>query len=75
MKTLWQRLSKENKSKLKISVKLYPNMSGKLIETLKNEYSWSNLKFELIIWLMQETTNEPTTFENVDKIFDYETIK
>ena len=49
MKTLWQRLSKENKSKLKTSVKLYPNMSGKLIESLKNEYSWADLKFELII--------------------------
>ena len=75
MKTLWQRLSKENKSKLKTSVKLYPNMSGKLIESLKNGYSWADLKFELIIWLMQETTNEPTTIENVDKIFDYEKIK
>jgi len=70
MKTLWKRLSKENRNKLKVSAKMYPHSIGKLIKALKTEYSYSSLTFECIVWLMQETTGEQTTITNVDKLFN-----
>lgn len=72
MKTLWKRLSKENRTKLKVSEKEYPNATGQLIKALKTEYSYISLSFECIIWLLQETTCEQTTLTNVDKLFDEE---
>jgi hypothetical protein len=72
METLWKRLSKENKTKLTNSATLYPCISGNLINALKIEVSWASLKFEHIIWLMQNTTGEKTLIENVDKLFDNE---
>ena len=72
MKTLWKRLSKENRNKLKVSAKKYPNSTGQLIKALKTEYSYFYLNFEQILWLMQETTGEQTTVSNVDKLFDEE---
>ena len=71
MKNLWQRLSKENKAKIKNSP--YKYLSTKLQYELKMEVAWSSLKFESIIFLMQNTTGEPTLIENVDKLFDNET--
>jgi hypothetical protein len=68
MKTLWQRLSKENKEKIKASP--YKYLSVKLQNELKIEVAWSSLKFESIIFLMQETTGEKTLIENVDKLFE-----
>jgi len=70
MKTLWKRLSKENRNKLKVSAKKYPNSTGQLIKALKNEYSYISLSFECIIWLLQETTAEQTTLTNVDELFN-----
>ena len=70
MKTLWKRLSKENRNKLKVSAKKYPNSTGQLIKALKTEYSYISLSFECIIWLMQETTGEQPTITNVDELFN-----
>jgi hypothetical protein len=70
METLWKRLSKENRQKIKSSP--YKYLATKLQYELKSEVAWSSLKFESIIFLMQNTTGEPTLIENVDKLFDNE---
>lgn len=70
MKTLWKRLSKENRNKLKVSAIKYPHSIGLLIKALKTEYSYNSLTFECIVWLLQETTGEQTTLTNVDKLFN-----
>lgn len=70
MKTLWKRLSKENRNKLKVSAKMYPHSIEQLIKALKTEYTYFNLTFEHILWLMQETTGDQTTVTNVDKLFN-----
>jgi hypothetical protein len=72
METLWKRLSKENRQKIKSSP--YKYLATKLQAELKNEVAWSSLKFESIIFLMQNTTGEKTLIENVDKLFDNEKV-
>jgi hypothetical protein len=72
METLWKRLSKENRQKIKSSP--YKYSSTKLQAELKTEVAWSSLKFESIIFLMQNTTREKTLIENVDKLFDNEKV-
>ena len=72
MKTLWKRLSKDSRNKLKVSAKMYPHSIGPLIKALKTEYTYFDLTFEHILWLLQETTGEQTTVSNVDKLFDEE---
>jgi hypothetical protein len=68
MKTLWKKLSKENRSKLKTCP--YRFTAKKLICELKSEVAWTNLRFESVIFLMQETTGEKTLIENVDNLFN-----
>jgi hypothetical protein len=70
MKSLWKKLSKENRQKIKNSP--YKYRSNKLQHELKMEVAWSSLRFESIIFLMQNTTNETTLIENVDRLFDNE---
>lgn len=70
MKTLWKKLSKENRQKIKSSP--YKYLATKLQHELKSEVAWTNLRFESIIFLLQETTGEKTLIENVDKLFDNE---
>ena len=70
MKTLWKKLSKENREKIKSSP--YKYLATKLQYELKSEVAWTNLRFESIIFLLQETTGEKTLIENVDKLFDNE---
>jgi hypothetical protein len=72
MKTLWKRLSKENRQKIKSST--YKYLSAKLQAELKNEVAWSSLKFESVIFLMQNTTGEKPLIENVVKLFDNEKV-
>jgi hypothetical protein len=72
METLWKRLSKENRQKIKSSS--YKYLATKLQYELKMEVAWSSLKFESIIFLLQETTGEPTLIENVDKLFNNEKV-
>ena len=70
METLWKKLSKENRQKIKSSP--YKYLATKLQYELKSEVAWTNLRFESIIFLLQETTGEKTLIENVDKLFDNE---
>ena len=70
MKTLWKKISKENREKIKSSP--YKYLATKLQYELKSEVAWTNLRFESIIFLLQETTGEKTLIENVDKLFDNE---
>ena len=70
MKTLWEKLSKENRQKIKSSP--YKYLATKLQHELKSEVAWTMLRFESIIFLMQNTTGEKTLIENVDKLFDNE---
>jgi predicted transcriptional regulator len=43
MKTLWERLSKENQLILLENQKEYPSTYENIIEELKNNYGWTNL--------------------------------
>ena len=43
MKTLWERLSKENQLRLLENQKEYPSIYENIIEELKNNYGWTNL--------------------------------
>jgi hypothetical protein len=72
MRTLWKKLSKENRQKIKSSP--YKYLATKLQNELKMEVAWTNLRFESVIFLLQETTGEKTTIENVDNLFNYEKI-
>jgi hypothetical protein len=58
MKTLWERLSEENKQKIKLNSTLYPTIIRDLIDELKNTYSYTDLKFESVIFLVQELTKD-----------------
>lgn len=69
MKTLWKRLSKENKAKLKTSATLYPSASANLIYALKTNVAFSSLLFQHIIWLLQETTGQEVSINNVESLF------
>jgi hypothetical protein len=69
MKTLWKRLSKENRKKLKQSTTLYPTASINLINELETRVAYTDLKLKHIIWLLQETTKKPITLENIDELF------
>ena len=44
MKTLWEKLSEENKTKLEESKNIYPMTASNLIETLKTKVSWIDLR-------------------------------
>jgi hypothetical protein len=72
MRTLWKKLSKENRQKIKSSP--YKYLATKLQNELKMEVAWTSLRFESVIFLLQETTGEKTTIENVDNLFNYEKI-
>ncbi len=69
MKSLWKRLSKENRAKLKGSVILYPSASASLINALKKEVAFASLSFQHIIWLLQETTGQEASINNVESLF------
>jgi hypothetical protein len=43
MRTLWERLSKENQLRLLENQKEYPSIYENIIEELKNNYGWTNL--------------------------------
>lgn len=69
MKTLWKRLSKENRAKLKSSATLYPSASVSLIDALKTNVAFTSLSFQHIIWLLQETTGQEVSINNVESLF------
>ena len=58
MKNLWERLSEENRLKLENQKTLYPSTTKALIDELKNNFTYTDLKFESVIYLIQELTKE-----------------
>ena len=58
MKTLWKRLSEDNRLKIQNQKNLYPTITRKLIEELETKYTYTDLKFESVIYLVQELTDE-----------------
>ena len=75
MKNLWQRLSKENRFKIENQRTLYPTITRKLIEELESKYTYTDLRFESVIYLIQELTQENRDFVTlIDDLFNYEKI-
>ena len=73
MKNLWERLSKENRLKLENQKTLYPTITKDLIDELKNNFSYVDLKFESVIYLVQELTKEDKGWVVlIDNIFNNE---
>lgn len=69
MKTLWQKLSLENKSKLLLFKQEYPYIDIKLITKLEEEVSFTNLSVEDAYRLLQETTGKEITITNLSELF------
>jgi len=71
MKTLYQKLSKENKQKLVDFTKQYPTTGNILTQSLKSSISWSsiNLGYALQIWNAIEHS-KPFDFEQFTNLFE-----
>lgn len=75
MKNLWQRLSEENRLKIENQRTLYPTTTKKLIEELQSNYTYTDLRFESVIYLIQELTKQDKDFVVlIDDLFKYEKI-
>ena len=75
MKNLWQRLSEENRLKIENQRTLYPTTTRSLIEELQSNYTYTNLRFESVIYLIQVLTNQDKDFVVlIDDLFKYEKI-
>ena len=75
MKNLWQRLSEENRLKIENQRTLYPTITKKLIEELQSNYTYTDLRFESVIYLIQELTQENKDIVTlIDDLFKYEKI-
>ena len=73
MKTLWERLSEENRLKLENQKMLYPTTTKALIDELQNTFTYTDLKFESVIFLVQELTKEDKGWVVlIDNIFNNE---
>ena len=73
MKNLWERLSEENQLKLENQKTLYPTITKDLIDELQNTFSYVDLKFESVIYLVQELTKEDKGWVVlIDNIFNNE---
>lgn len=69
MKTLYEKLSEENKSKLLLYKQQYPYSGIKLITKLEEEVSFTNLSVENAYRLLQETTGKEITITNLNELF------
>jgi hypothetical protein len=69
MKTLWEKLTLENKSKLLLFKQQYPYSGIKLITKLEQEVSCMNLSVEDAYRLLQETTGKEITITNLIELF------
>jgi hypothetical protein len=69
MKTLWEKLSEENKSKLEVLKLDYPTLFGGLIETLKKTTSWTELTVYDANTLLQETSEKDLSINNLNDLF------
>lgn len=70
MKTLWQKLNEENKSKLEVLKLDYPTFFGDLIKTLKKTTSWTELTVYDASNLLQETSGKDLSINNLYNLFD-----
>jgi len=72
MKTLWDRLSEDNRLKLENQKTLYPTITKNLIRELQNNYTYTDLRFESVIFLVQELTKEDKGWVVlIDDLFSY----
>jgi hypothetical protein len=62
MKTLWERLSKENQLILLENQKTYPTLYGSIVSNLKNTYGWHNLSVSYADHLVQDLTKYDKDF-------------
>jgi hypothetical protein len=69
MKTLWEKLSAENKSKLEVLKLDYPTSFGGLIETLKKTTSWIELTVYDANTLLQETSEKDLSINDLHDLF------
>lgn len=75
MKNLWQRLSEENRLKIENQRTLYPTITRKLIEELETKCAYTDLRFESVIYLIQELTEQDKDFVVlIDNLFKYEKV-
>lgn len=70
IKPLWERLSKENRDKLLAINIIYEKPRNELIFDLKDKGSFMDLTFMQVVWLLQETTKEQPSIENLEKLFN-----
>jgi hypothetical protein len=70
MKTLWQKLSEENRNKFKETKRLYPTIATNLIDALKSEVAWTSLKMEHVLYLLQETNSKRFDINPLTDLFD-----
>lgn len=72
MKNLWKKLPKENRKKLKETTTLGATTKQNLIFALKSEVAFTQLKFEYIIFLVQELTNQKKDYLSLmDELFNF----
>jgi len=72
MMTLWKKLPKESRKKLKETTTLGATTKKNLIFALKNEVAFTQLKFEYIIFLVQELTNNKKDYLSLmDELFNF----
>jgi hypothetical protein len=70
MKTLWDKLSEENKKKLEVSKLQFPALFGGLINTLKEQTAWTELKVYDANILLSETIGKEISINNLYDLFD-----
>lgn len=75
MKTLWDRLSEDNRKKIESNRTMYPTIIKQLIAELQEKVTYTDLRFESVIFLVQELTKENRDFVVlIDNLFNNEKI-
>ena len=70
MKTLWEKMSEQDRVKLQNYKEKYPTIADKLIVSLKAEVSWAQLKVIELMQLFEALEINEFNFINpLDKIF------
>ena len=70
MKTLYQRLSRTNKDKLKEAAKLYPSTISLLLIELKSTLHWHELTIDAGNSAVKFTTEKEFNILNVAQLFE-----
>jgi hypothetical protein len=70
MKTLWERLSKENQLILLENQITYPTLYSSIVSNLKNTFGWTNLNVSDAHHLVQDLTKYDKDFITIlDELF------